>query len=122
LTPEDIKPGEYFEFEEQKVTAEDEGSYGDLGYADPRLIELGLRFVCPAEEGIVFDWNTTLSIADRFAFDQKEIEKSKNHLLYDKLRTLYGVAEGPELVSTLPFTANLDFLNTVHFSKGKHEI
>jgi len=105
LNPEVVKLGEFFELEEQKITAEDEGQYGDLGYVDPRLLELGVRFVCPAEE-------------DRFDVDKKEIEISKNHLTYDKIRTLHGVAEGPELASVLPFTANLDFLNAVHFSKG----
>jgi len=105
LNPEVVKLGQFFELEEQKITAEDEGQYGDLGYVDPRLLELGVRFVCPAEE-------------DRFDVDKKEIEISKNHLTYDKIRTLHGVAEGPELASVLPFTANLDFLNAVHFSKG----
>ena len=34
------------------------------------------------------------------------------------MRMLLGIAEGQELTSVLPFTANLDMLNGVHFQKG----
>jgi len=32
---------------------------------------------------------------------------------------LFGVAEGKEIENMLPFTANVDFLNSISLSKGE---
>jgi folate-binding protein YgfZ len=37
---------------------------------------------------------------------------------YEKRRVLYGIAEGKELIDEIPLECNMDFLNSISFSKG----
>jgi len=85
---------------------EDDGDYCDFGFVDPRLAQLGARVVTSAGD-------------DRFDVDREYVEEKTTQRTYDKIRMMFGVAEGVELISCLPFTANLDFLNGLDLSKGR---
>ena len=59
-------------------------------YEDPRVSELGTRFVVPTSE-----------------YDVEDAED------YEDLRFRLGVAEGPEMSNSVPLEFNLDRLNGV---------
>ena len=63
-------------------------------YNDPRVPELGTRFVVPTSENV------------------KDAED------YEDLRFRLGIAEGPEMSNSVPLEFNLDRLNGVSFRKG----
>ena len=65
-------------------------------YEDPRVPELGTRFVVPTSE-------------------HDDVEDAED---YEDLRFRLGVAEGPEMSNSVPLEFNLDRLNGVSFRKG----
>ena len=85
---------------------------------DPRLPELGYRFV--SSLGI----NTISQLKDFLRLDLNDLdceEASQND--YDERRYKLGVAEGPQEIihgSSFPLECNIDYLHGLSFQKGLH--
>lgn len=73
---------------------------GGALYVDPRLSDLGKRGIVEKESS---DSNCAKKCGD---------------VEYTALRTKLGVAEGSEIVSSIPLEFNLDWLNGINFRKG----
>jgi len=93
--------------DEGQIGSEDEEDYADFTFADPRLPALGARIIASAE-------NNRVEIIEDF------VETVSNQADYDRIRMLFGVAEGKEIENMLPFTANVDFLNSISLSKDDY--
>jgi len=109
LAPDPSNCGKIWQSAEhdEEQALEDEGDYCDFGFVDPRLPQLGARIITSAAE-------------ERFDVDKEYVDEVATQKTYDKVRMMYGIGEGVELMSCLPFTANFDFLNALDFSKGRY--
>lgn len=83
-----------------------------VAYLDPRLNQLGLRFVTPSN----FQIKDFQTIADTV-----ECSPSTDDYDYNVHRYVHGVSEGSEEIpptKTFPFEANCDYLHGISFHKG----
>lgn len=81
-------------------------------YLDPRLNQLGLRFITPAN----FQIEDFQTIADNV-----ECSPATDNYNYNEHRYVYGVSEGSAEIpptKTFPFEANCDYLHGISFHKG----
>lgn len=85
---------------------------------DPRLPELGYRFVTS------LGMNTLPQVKEFLRLDLQDLEcKEANQNHYDERRYKLGVAEGPQEVLhgySFPLECNVDYLNGLSFKKGLH--
>ncbi|CAN0099706.1 unnamed protein product, partial [Discosporangium mesarthrocarpum] len=78
-------------------------------YADPRCADLGVRLIRPRAESCMGGAEWLGGVTEELVVEEGR---------FDALRMLFGVAEGQELVGSIPLEFNLEFLGSVSFTKG----
>lgn len=83
-------------------------NYTDLNFIDPRNVLLGKQFITAMEEE-----GEESAVSQMVA--QLEEKKEED---FEHFKMISGVVEGAVIEGMLPFQANLDFMDSLSYSKG----